>query len=441
MSGNVHNQATGGHNVLQVGGSIHSGVHLYQGHLDRRTTRMAIAALILGLCGFVPVLIPIAIVFAVIVLRQISKLGGDPGAGPTALGEVRQPGPDPSAAGPYPPSGDPGAVQAAAPIGEPPTTPVHDPAGTAQVTHPGAQAAPPQHGVPAHDPAAATQAAYSPPPQAAPHLPTTDPGITHAAYAPPTAPVTPHVPTIDPVSNSTWTIGHPAAAHATPALSSSTPALSSTAATGSAATSAGAGATTTGSAFAGHAATGSAAAAVKVGGAVAMSKALAVFMAVAGLVFSGVWGSAWAVAVVYLVDEANAADCEHPPSGQATACTLKPGDCFIRPSFSAPIPNVDLTSCGSRHDAQAIGAYTGGTGPWPGMTTLTADSETKCLPIAQRNVDVAALSETDQLGFLAPDQASWDAGYRNVICIVFTDTASWTSSVLAAGADLSIPTG
>ncbi|MGQ4266884.1 septum formation family protein [Nocardiopsis sp. MT53] len=155
------------------------------------------------------------------------------------------------------------------------------------------------------------------------------------------------------------------------------------------------------------------------------------------------WGLGWtgvAVVAANYEEPTYAATCE-PPPGYANACTLEPGDCFMLPSFEEEFPEVELTSCDESHDAQAIGAFTAPAGDWPGMAGFASASETECSPIADRNVDASLMSPSDQLGFIAPNRASWDFGVDHVTCIVFTEDASWTSSVLVPGADLSIPTG
>ncbi|WP_433272060.1 septum formation family protein [Actinosynnema sp. CS-041913] len=181
----------------------------------------------------------------------------------------------------------------------------------------------------------------------------------------------------------------------------------------------------------------------------------AVWLAIVGLVASLVWGGLWAAGVVHVAGNPVANNpvatnsvatnegggCELPPEGYANACTVRPGDCFTRPSPDAPIPRVELAPCGQPHDAQAIGAFTAPAGDWPGTSGFTADAEVRCREIAERNVDAQALQETDRLGHLAPDRASWNGGFRNVACVVYTDRPRWTGSVLRPDADLSVPTG
>ncbi|ONI80079.1 hypothetical protein ALI22I_42355 [Saccharothrix sp. ALI-22-I] len=172
-------------------------------------------------------------------------------------------------------------------------------------------------------------------------------------------------------------------------------------------------------------------------------KGKVLFFAIFGIVAALLWSGAWTVLIVNAPDRtqsASSAVCMDVPAGHANICTVKPGDCFIRPSFERDIEAFRLTSCTAEHDAQAIGVFIEQAGRWPGPDGFVAAAETECLNIGSRNVDEALVDETTQLGFLAPDVNSWNAGFRNVTCIVYTNDASWSTSVLVPDADLRIPT-
>ncbi|MGO1057378.1 hypothetical protein [Crossiella sp. CA198] len=388
MHRNVHNQATNSQNVVMAG-AIHDGVHFYQGYLDRRTSRMAIGALVFGLCGFLPVFVPIALTFAIIVLTRLARLGNSTGdqSGSTAFSP------------PHPETQPPTAHQ---PGGSPGSTPGS--------THPGG-------------PSIAAPGSTNP---AAPPIPA--PGTTHSGR--PATPVQFNQPT-PPQPN-------PAPAPFPSSPAGTHPADLSAPIAGPPGMPAGVPGPVAGFGTGVTAATGAAGAAAGLVGMVAASKTIALAMALLGLLFSLVWGGVWTAGIIHVTSTADG--CVTPPAGHANACTLKPGDCLIRPSLSTETVSVRLTSCTEPHDAQAFGAYSGGSGPWPGWNGFLAGTKANCPAIAQRNVNLAALTESDQIGYLAPNEVSWNEGYRNVICMAYHSAGSWTSSILQPGADLSLPT-
>jgi len=161
-------------------------------------------------------------------------------------------------------------------------------------------------------------------------------------------------------------------------------------------------------------------------------------MAVVGLVSVFVWATFWVVVGLNVAQQLSG--CPTPAAGYANICTLTPGDCFMRPSFTVGTASIKLLDCTQSHDAQAIAAFKdSSSGAWPGMDTLSADAQARCQSLVARNVDRSKVDSDAQLGFLAPNSASWLAGYHNVFCIVYSDGATWTQSILKPDADLSVP--
>ncbi|MEU6262415.1 DUF4328 domain-containing protein [Saccharopolyspora shandongensis] len=179
-------------------------------------------------------------------------------------------------------------------------------------------------------------------------------------------------------------------------------------------------------------------------GGTAGSRTTAVVMALSGLLFSVTWSGIWAYAVVDATHgpepSTTLADCENPPAGSATMCTMKPGDCFTWPGEADRFLTVALASCTQPHDAQAIGAHTADDGPWPGWDAFQNQIDAWCGPIAQRNVDASAVSPDDSLGLIAPDQTAWDGGHHTAYCAVVSEASGYRQSILVPDADLSVPT-
>ncbi|WP_410651718.1 DUF4190 domain-containing protein [Amycolatopsis sp. cmx-4-54] len=174
-------------------------------------------------------------------------------------------------------------------------------------------------------------------------------------------------------------------------------------------------------------------------------------LAIGGLAAAGFWAIGWVALLGNTMGDPDrytasppSASCAAPPSGHANACTLKPGDCFRQSTAMGTFTSVELTACGDTHDTQAIGTFIAADGPWPGGGELKAEASAHCQRIMAKNVDRPRLDAAGvraDLSYLKPEREAWENGLRTVFCTIHTPGSELIGSVLAPGADLSIPTG
>ncbi|WP_306366330.1 septum formation family protein [Nocardiopsis sp. CC223A] len=407
-----HNVGVGGNHQgpIHIGDSTsntHHNVHhtVHNNIQERRISGFSVAALVLGLLGFLILPIPVAIALGLMALTRALRTPSpaqSSGSGQT-VGGTAGPG---------------GAPNATSSRGA--TTGPADPTSAGSV--------PAAHTTPrSSDPTGVSADAAAPAPDGSAGR--TDPSTIGTDPASPTAPAEPGV-------------------GADPVTGLSPPPVAGSAAAGTPVTPPTAGVSAP---FAPAAVTGFSAA-----------KVISVIFSLIGLLAACLWGLGWTAAAVIIVQAESGAFvsegtdpsapydpqgltpsvstgegrapsptelCE-PSPGYATVCTLQTGDCFIEPA-TTEFYEVELTSCDEPHDAQVIGSYSPSGGDWPGWAAFNADIEATCDPMSQRTLDPARAPDTYFIGYIAPNQDSWDYGIQNAFCYVAADGESWTTSLIS----------
>ncbi|MEV2277375.1 septum formation family protein [Nocardiopsis sp. NPDC049922] len=388
------------HNVHHT---VHNNIH------EQRISGFSIATLVLGLLGFLILPIPVAIVLGLLALTRVLRAPSS--APPSGSGQANS--------GATGPGGAPTA-----------TDPQGSMAGPADSTS--ANSVPAAHSTPR--PSDPTGSATDPA-TAAPDgsVGQTSPSTVGTDPASPTAPDGPAVQA-DPTAGMCPAPAAESAAASTPFTPPVAPPFAGASAP-----------------FAPATATGFAAA-----------KAISVVFSLIGLLAACLWGLGWTTAAVIIVQAGSGSYasestdpfapydpqgvdpsvstgegqgpsptelCE-PSPGYATVCTLQTGDCFIDPP-TTEFYEVELTSCNEPHNAQVIGSYSPSGGDWPGRAAFDADIEATCDPMSERTLDPARTPDTYFVGYIAPNQDSWNYGIQNVFCYVAADGESWTTSLIS----------
>lgn len=118
--------------------------------------------------------------------------------------------------------------------------------------------------------------------------------------------------------------------------------------------------------------------------------------------------------------------------GAAEPPTADVGECLVLADLAGEtgegqgqveqIPTVD---CGEPHDAEVLLAYDLPEGPFPGQEAIDGVVEAQCLPQFQTYVGVAYEESTGfEILTVYPTQDSWEAGDREILCIVHTADGS-----------------
>ena len=105
-------------------------------------------------------------------------------------------------------------------------------------------------------------------------------------------------------------------------------------------------------------------------------------------------------------------------AGQVGTQALQVGDCFDEPGGGG-VQVVAAVPCTSPHGAQMVGrvvaAETGD--PWPGAEVLGAEASDRCVLSARLVLD-DDLPPGVSLSAYVPDERSWEAGDRDIVCFV-----------------------
>ncbi len=72
-------------------------------------------------------------------------------------------------------------------------------------------------------------------------------------------------------------------------------------------------------------------------------------------------------------------------------------------------------------------------GEWPGRESLTAEAFDQCLVFAKRELAAVTMrADADELRLSAfvPDESAWDDGDRSIVCLIETNGAPLTESLI-----------
>lgn len=122
-----------------------------------------------------------------------------------------------------------------------------------------------------------------------------------------------------------------------------------------------------------------------------------------------IWRSGMLIAILCL-----AAACDQLPGA---AADLAVGNCFMEPSATDDISEVQHRPCGEAHDAEvfAVLNYEGDT--YPIEMTLERFIDEHCLPAFASYTGEAFDTQTElTVGWFYPTRESWNEGDREVTC-------------------------
>ena len=105
-------------------------------------------------------------------------------------------------------------------------------------------------------------------------------------------------------------------------------------------------------------------------------------------------------------------------SGRVGTQALQVGDCFMEPDGGGSVLTVTGVSCAQPHDAQVIARIEmPDDDDYPGIDAVSAASSTGCVEAAG-TVPREKLGAGVGLSGYAPEERSWDAGDRDIVCFV-----------------------
>lgn len=105
-------------------------------------------------------------------------------------------------------------------------------------------------------------------------------------------------------------------------------------------------------------------------------------------------------------------------AGRVGTQALQVGDCFMEPVGGGSVLTVTGVPCTQPHDAQVIARIEMPDGDeYPGVDAVSEASSTLCIEAAG-TVPQEKLGSGVGLSGYAPEERSWDAGDRDIVCFV-----------------------
>lgn len=153
-------------------------------------------------------------------------------------------------------------------------------------------------------------------------------------------------------------------------------------------------------------------------------------MAVAGLFLAGAWVVAGGTAgIAYYFTHGFHAKV-HVQYNQDAIFTLRPGECLDGQPNSK---SFTLVSCSAPHDAEVFATFPLPDSAWPGTTVLQQDASAGCAGQLNGYINPELASASLTQVYVYPDQPSWAAGVRTVVCEVRANSGQMTGSVRNPG--------
>jgi Septum formation len=153
-------------------------------------------------------------------------------------------------------------------------------------------------------------------------------------------------------------------------------------------------------------------------------------MAVAGLFLAGAWVVAGGTAGIADYFTHGFHQKVHVQYNQNAIFTLRPGECLNGQPNSQ---NFTLVSCTTPHDAEVFATFPLPATAWPGTATLQQDASAGCGSRLSGYINPQLASASLTQVYVYPDQPSWSAGVRTVVCEVRANSGQMTGSVRSPG--------
>lgn len=106
-------------------------------------------------------------------------------------------------------------------------------------------------------------------------------------------------------------------------------------------------------------------------------------------------------------------------AGSEDVFALQVGDCFDDPAEFGEIANVDAVPCAQPHDNEIYHTFDLPDGDFPGDTAIDDAAFSNCLPAFESYVGTTYESSSLDISYLSPTLDSWDAGDREIACLLY----------------------
>lgn len=110
----------------------------------------------------------------------------------------------------------------------------------------------------------------------------------------------------------------------------------------------------------------------------------------------------------------------------AAVFNLRQGDCFNSDQNGL---SVTVRSCATPHDSEVYATFPLAASSWPGVDTVQAQAQDGCSARVASYMNPELVQNAFAEQAIYPDQLTWDAGVRTVICTVRSTDGTITGSV------------
>jgi hypothetical protein len=108
------------------------------------------------------------------------------------------------------------------------------------------------------------------------------------------------------------------------------------------------------------------------------------------------------------------------------------GDCVTDSSLEGEVSEVSTIDCSQSHSSEVYHSYLMTDASLPDQTGIETVVQDQCLPAFQAFVGLAYQDSVLEVSYLAPTQDSWDAGDRELLCLIYDPSGDVTGSLAGA---------
>lgn len=109
------------------------------------------------------------------------------------------------------------------------------------------------------------------------------------------------------------------------------------------------------------------------------------------------------------------------------------GECMLLPGEDTLINTLEGVDCSAPHDAQAFALFDIPDGDFPGLTAVEAAMDEGCLERFEGFVGTSYQESSLYYTGLYPTSGSWDAGDREVVCLIVPESGQLELDVQNSG--------
>ena len=114
------------------------------------------------------------------------------------------------------------------------------------------------------------------------------------------------------------------------------------------------------------------------------------------------------------------------------AVDLVAGMCILDESSASTVTSVEVVDCTTKHDAEVYASILLADGAFPGADAISQAAIDQCAVQFANFVGVAFANSALTYEYYAPSEATWNAGDREVLCLVRDPAGPVTGSLEGA---------